>query len=84
MNTGSISNDHLAFVDFRQEHRPEVDRPDPVVGFFQADVMLFERVGDEEQLVLEAKGPGIRDPLDEEVARILELNRPGIAGGSNG
>jgi hypothetical protein len=69
---GSIPDDHIAFVDFGQEDRPEVDRPDAIVGFFEAEVMLFERIGDEEQLVLEPERAGVGDPLDQEVPRLLE------------
>jgi hypothetical protein len=38
--------------------------------------MLFERVGDEEQLVFEAERAGVGDALDQEVARILERGKP--------
>lgn len=38
--------------------------------------MLLEGVGDEKQLVLEAERAGVRDPLDEEVARVLEWGQP--------
>ena len=34
--------------------------------------MLLERVGDEEQFVLEPEGAGVGDPLDWEVAGVLE------------
>ncbi len=37
---GSASYDHLGFVGFRHKDCPEMDRPDSVFGFFQADVML--------------------------------------------
>ena len=68
----SVSYDHLAFVDLCQEDPAEVDRPDPVVCLVEADVVLFQRVGNEEQLVLEAEGAGVRDALHEEVPRVLE------------
>jgi len=71
-STGSVSNNHVALVDFRQKDRPEIDRPDAVIGFFQADVMLFECVGDEEQLVLEPERAGVGDLLDQEVPRVFE------------
>jgi hypothetical protein len=32
-----------------EEDGPEVDGPDPVVGFVQADVMLLQGIGGEEQ-----------------------------------
>ena len=59
---GSVSNDHLPLVDLCQEHGPEEDRPDPVAGFLEADVMLFERVGDEEGAAVTQAGcayPGL-------------------------
>jgi hypothetical protein len=37
--------------------------------------MLFERIGDEEQFVLEPEGAGVGDALDEEVTRILERGK---------
>lgn len=33
--------------------------------------MFFQGIGEEEQLVLEANGPGMRDALGEEVTRAL-------------
>jgi hypothetical protein len=62
VSTASISNDHLPLVDFRQEHGSEVDRPDPVVGLLQTDVVIDQRVRDVEQFVLEAEGAACRDP----------------------
>jgi len=35
-------------------------------------VVLFDGVGDEEQLVVEPEGAGVGDSLDQEVPRILE------------
>ena len=32
----SIPADHVAFVDLGEQGGPEVDRPDPVVGFVEA------------------------------------------------
>ena len=61
-NKGSVSDDHVAFVDLPEQDRPEVDGPDPVVGFIQPDVMLLERTGDEEQFVLEPEGAGSPSP----------------------
>lgn len=71
-NKGSVPDDHVPFVDFGEQDGPEVDRPDAVVGFFQADVVLFERVGDEEQLVFEPERARVRNALDQEVAGVLE------------
>ena len=69
---GSIPDDQVAFVDRGQEDRPEVDRPDAIVGFLEAEVMCFERIGDEEELVLEPKRAGVGHPLDQEVPGIRE------------
>jgi len=55
----SVPDDHVAFVDLPGQDGSEIDGPDPVVGFFQADGMLFVRIGDEEQLVLEPEGAGV-------------------------
>jgi hypothetical protein len=69
---GSVPDDHVAFVDLPEQDRSKVDGPESVVGFFQADELLFEGVGDEEQFVFEPEGAGVGDALDQEVARILE------------
>lgn len=34
--------------------------------------MFFQGIGEKEQLLLEADGPGVRHLLDQKVARILE------------
>jgi hypothetical protein len=36
----SLSNDEVTFVHPAEQHLAEVDRPDPVARFFQADVVL--------------------------------------------
>jgi hypothetical protein len=41
------------------EHRMNVDGPDPVVGFVEADVMLLQGIGDEEQLVFAGRGRAV-------------------------
>lgn len=69
---GSVPDDHVAFVNLPEENGSEVDGPDPVGGFVQTDVMLFERIGDEEQFVFEPEGAGVGHALHDEVARILE------------
>ena len=74
-NKGSVPDDHVAFVDLPEQDRAEVDGPDPVVGFVQADELLFEGIGEEEQFVVQPEGAGVGDALDEEVARILEGGR---------
>ncbi len=57
---------------FPREDGPEGDGPDSVVGFLQADVMLFKGIGDEEQLVCDPEGAGVGDTCDDEVAGVLE------------
>ena len=56
-----------------------MNRPDAVGHLLEANGVWVQRLGDEEQLVLEPERPGVRDALDEEVARILDgRRRPGI------
>lgn len=62
---------HFSFVDLGDEHRAEVDRPNAVVGFFEAEVVLLQGAGDEEELVLETKGPSVGDALYQEVGGVL-------------
>lgn len=69
---GSIPEDHAAFVDRGEQDGPEVDRPDPIVGFLEADVVLFQGIGDEEQLGLQPERAGVGHPLDQEVPRMLQ------------
>ena len=79
---GGASDDVVAFVDAPKEHVAEVNRPDAVVDFLQPHGMLFERVGQEEQALLEADGPGIGDPLDDEVSGIFHRRqRAGVRAG---
>ena len=79
----SRPDDVVSFVDPPQEHVAEVDRPDPVGDLLEADGMLLERVGDEEQAPLEAKGAGIGDALDDEVPGIFDRRQGAgvLAGG---
>jgi hypothetical protein len=46
---------HRALVDLAEEHGAEVDRPGAVVGLLQADLVLLERVGAEEEPGREAR-----------------------------
>jgi hypothetical protein len=71
-------NDVVTFVEPGDEHVTEVDRPDAVVDFLESDRVWREGVGDEEQALLEPKGPGVGDALDEKVARILDRREPGV------
>ena len=74
----SAKDFHGRFVIRPTSHRSEVARPDAIVALLEADLMLFQRVGDREQLVFEADRPGVRHPLGEKVARILERRRGGV------
>jgi hypothetical protein len=56
----------------------EVDRPDAIGHFLESDRVWREGVGDEEQALLEAEGPGVGDALDEEVPRIVDRQEPRI------
>ena len=78
-DTGLRADDVVPFVDPAQAGRAEVDRPDAVVDLLEADGVLLERVGDEEQALLEAEGAGVGDALDDEVAGILD-RRAGLPG----
>ena len=53
-----------------------VQRPDPVVHLFQADLEVAERIGEEQQLPLESDGAAARHPFDQEVARVLRRRDP--------
>lgn len=55
----SIPDDIVALVEAGEEHAVEVDGPDPVVDFLQADVVLLQRIRDEQQLVFEAEGAAL-------------------------
>ena len=48
-----VPEDHVPLVDLGEQDGAEVDGPDAVVGFVETEVMLFERVRDEEQFVFE-------------------------------
>ena len=66
---GLTTDDAITLIQRGNEYRVEVDGPDPVVGFLQTDMLIDQRVGDVEQLVLEAKRSAGRDLLDDQVAR---------------
>jgi hypothetical protein len=51
----SAVHSHRALVDRAEEHGAEVDRPGAVVGLLQADLVLLERVGAEEEPGREAR-----------------------------
>jgi hypothetical protein len=52
-----LRDDVIAFVEGRQSDGVEVNGPDPVVGFFQADVLINHRIGQVQQLVPKPKRP---------------------------
>jgi len=64
-------DDVVAFVDAAEQHVAEMNRPDPVVDFLEADGMLLQRMGDEQEALPHADGARVGDALDEEMARIL-------------
>src|ERR1700694_2570946 len=49
-----------------------MNRPDAVVDFLESDGVLLQRVGDEEQALLEPKRPGVRNALHDEMSGILD------------
>ncbi len=65
-------DDVVPFVDATQQDVAEVNGPDAVGDLLEADGMLLERVGEEEQALLQADGAGVGDALDEEMARVLD------------
>src|SRR5438552_4799324 len=44
----------------------------PIVEFLEAEDMLLERVRDEDQALFEPNGPGVRHPLGNVMARVLD------------
>src|SRR5674476_1222395 len=69
---GSTVHLHAGFVDFAKQHAAEIERPDAIAALLQTDMVFFQRIGQKQQLVLEADRPSVRHPFDQEVARILE------------
>jgi hypothetical protein len=74
---GLPTNNEVALIQRRDEHRVKVDRPHAIVGFFQTDVLVDERVRDIEQPLLKAKGPGVGHALHQIVSWILMDGRLG-------
>src|SRR2546428_13061942 len=59
-----------------------MNRPDAVVYLLEADGMLLQRFGDEEQSLLEPDRPRVRDALHDEVSGVLDGRQsPGIGTG---
>ena len=52
-----------------------MNRPDAVVDFLESDGVLLQRVGDEEQALLEPKRPRVRDAFHDEMAGILDRRK---------
>ena len=71
MTLGFASDDVVPLVELGQQHVVEVDRPHAIVDLFQANPVPFERVGDEQEAVLEAERPGARHLFDKEVPGIF-------------
>lgn len=53
----SVPDDIVALVEAGEEHAVEVDGPDPIVDFLQADVVLFEGVAMNSSRCLKRKVP---------------------------
>ena len=64
-------------VNLAQEDHVEVPRPDPVLAFFQTDVVFFQSIHQKEQLVLEADRARTWHAFDLVVTGILEHRKPG-------
>ena len=72
----------VTFVEPSQQDSTEVNRPDAIVHFLEADGVLLQRVADEEQARLEPERSGVRDALHEEVSGILDgRQRSGVRAG---
>ena len=71
-NTQLSFRKRLSFIKPAQEHVAEVERPDTIVDFGEPDAVLAQGRREVEQLRLEANGPGVRDPLHDEVPRIRQ------------
>lgn len=71
MTLCSCSNDVVAFIDAAEQYVAEVDRPNPVADFLEADGVLLEGIGDEQEPFAEPDRAGVRDALDDEVAWAL-------------
>ena len=72
MRTGSFADDIVAIIEAREQDCAEVNRPDPIVDFFETDIVIVERIGEVQQPGLQANRASISDAFDEEVARIVQ------------
>src|SRR6266404_4711743 len=65
-------DDVVTFVHSPRKDTAEVNRPDAVSDLLEPDRVLLERIGDEQQPLLQADGARVSDALDEEVPGILD------------
>ena len=65
-------DDVVTFVHSPQKDAAEVNRPDAVVHLLEADGVLLQGVGNEEQPLLKPERPGVRDALHDEMSGILD------------
>jgi hypothetical protein len=65
-------DDVVTFVHSPQQDTAEVNRPDAVGDLLEPERVLLERIGDEQQPLLQADGARVGDALDEEVPGILD------------
>ena len=72
MRTESFADDIVALIEAREQDRAEVNRPDPLVDFFETDVAIVERIGEIQHPGLKTNRASISDAFDEEVARIFQ------------
>lgn len=59
----SCAQDVVAFIGPGQQDVAEVDGPDAVIHLLEADDMLLEGIGQEEQALLEPDRPGVASPV---------------------
>lgn len=66
-----IFNAEHAFVHPSEFHRAEVYVPEPVVDFFETDILTRERVGDANPVLLSPDAAVATDQADFEVAGVF-------------
>src|SRR2546430_7554742 len=76
----SGAEDVVAFVDAGEEDLAEVDGPDAVADLLEADGVLLEGVGEEEEPFAEADRARVRDALDDEVGGIGDRREGPVVG----
>ena len=65
-------DDTIAFIEAREQDGAEVNRPDAIVDFFEADMVRVEGGGEVQQSGLKADCARIGHALHQEVARVFE------------